>query len=136
MKNQFTKNQFTAVFLGLCLLTPMAYAESEMDDLVSIEQVGDFYLNTPPHASTEMNDVDSNNAVLIMQLGDDNSATVDVKGNDNQLGLTQNGNKNTGDIQVNGDGNAVSALQNGNELSFGLKIEGDNKNYTLTQEKL
>lgn len=139
MKNLLTRNQLAAILSSICWLIPMAYAESDVSDLVLIEQVGNVYPNIrnikATTSSTVTNDFNDNNEVLVTQLGDNNYAAVDVTGNNNQLSLTQEGNKNKGEIQVNGNSNNLSTLQNGDGLSFGLKIEGDNRAYTLTQEK-
>jgi hypothetical protein len=131
MKKPLTKKQLVA-FFGICLLTPTVYADPELNNLSSIEQVE----ITPRNQGIEANRFNNSDEVLVIQLGDNNDAVVDINGNNNQLSLTQEGNKNKSDIQINGDRNNLSALQNGNALSFGLKIDGDNRAYTLTQEKI
>lgn len=135
MKNLLARHRLTAILLGIFLM-PITYADSDVNDVVSIEQVRAIYPIVPRITSSAItNNFNNSDEVLVTQLGDNNHATVDVNGDNNQLRFTQTGNRNNGDIQVNGDGNKLSALQNGDGLNFGLKIEGDSRAYILTQEK-
>ncbi len=132
MKHLLTQHQLTAILSGVCLLIPVAYADQDISNLASIEQVEVIHNNRDIEAKA----FNKSDEVLLTQLGDNNYADVGVNGSNNQINLIQEGNKNKGDIQINGDGNKLLALQNGGDvLSFGLKIDGDNRTYTLTQEK-
>ena len=130
MKNLFMQNQLTAILLSICLIVPVANADTDLSDQASIEQV-DVHRNR----DVAMNKVSKSDEVLVTQVGDNNYASVNVNGTLNQLSLIQEGNANKGDIQLDGDRNKLSAVQNGDGLSFGLKIEGDNRTYSLTQER-
>lgn len=134
MKNILIRNRLIAILSSIYLLMPVAYAESDDNNLVSIKQMENINSNTTT-SSFVVNDFNNSDEVLITQQGDNNFATVDINGNNNQLGLTQEGNRNNGNIQIDGNRNNLSMLQSGNEMRFGLKIEGDNRAYTLIQEK-
>jgi hypothetical protein len=133
MKSLRTPNQLMTILLGIGLLLPVAYADGNLSDQASIEQVDVTHV-THRNRNIE-NSFSKSDEVLVTQLGDNNYAIVDVNGNRNQLSLMQKGNANNGDIQLIGNHNQLAAVQNGNGLNFGLKIDSDNRAYTLTQEK-
>jgi len=129
MKTHITRK---LLIVSICLFMPVIHAAEP--DSINLHAIDQLDINKHSFYRDEHH-LNKSDVIQIIQQGNDNQASVDVSGRNNQLSLSQEGNRNNGDIQLNGDRNKILAAQDGNGLGFGLKVEGDNHTYTITQQK-